>query len=109
MELKVGQEIFLKSTPYSKPEIVKATISKIGRKYFEVTPRYLGRYFLDTMIHDDGNYSAKYKAYTSLEEIEKEEKRRELGNKISSFFKYGATGKLTLDQLEQIQSIIDAK
>ena len=109
MDLKVGQKIFLKSIGSRELEIIEVAISKIGKKYFEVDKSYLGRYFLEDMLQDGRGYTARYKAYTNMEEIQKEERMRELGNKIYSFFRYGDTKRLTLEQLEQIQSMIDAK
>ena len=110
MKLKVGQEVFLKEifgrSPQDK-ELIKTNIAKVGNKYFTVSDSWRGRFHIDKMMHDGGQYSPKYKAYLSEKEILDESLSVELIHKIRTIIgQYGKTD-LTLDQMKQILKIIN--
>ena len=109
MKLKVGQKVFLKEifgrSPQDK-ELIKTNIAKVGNKYFTVSDSWRGRFHIDKMMHDGGQYSPKYKAYLSEKEILDENLSIGLIAKIRSIIgQYGKTD-LTLDQMKQIINII---
>ena len=108
--MEVGQKIYLKpignQARYSK-EIKETIISKIGRKYFEVEDSGYGRFFIDTMNQDCGQYVSGYTCYLSLQEIEHEKEAKILSEKIKKVFS-GFSPDLPLDKLKKIERIINS-
>lgn len=106
--MKIGQTIYLKPIGNAKrhsKDIKEAKISKIGRKYFNVEPSYYGRFFIDSMYQDCGEYISDYKAYLSKQEIEEEEEANLLYLKIKKQFEsYG--NPFTLNQLKKLDDFI---
>jgi ribosomal protein S24E len=74
-KLKVGQEVYLKplnNMARYKKEIITAKIQKVGRKYAEAIDKNQVRVYvfhLDSM-YQKSDYSADFKVYASLEDIE---------------------------------------
>lgn len=106
--MKKGQSVYLKpinnALRYST-EIIESKISKIGRKYFELEDRHLGRFFIDSMSQDGGKYVGDYQCYLSIKEIEEEKEREGLVREISVSFEK-VRSKLALSQLKAIHDII---
>lgn len=69
--MKVGDTIFLEplsnAARYSK-EIKEDIIEKIGNKYFYL--KIHGKFNIDSMMQDNGQYSSNYKAYKSRNDLE---------------------------------------
>jgi len=107
--LKVGQKVYLKPignrARYSK-DIVESSISKIGRKYFKVEDDHYGRFFIDTMKQDNGQYISEYACYTSREKIESEKEIQILYDKIKKMF-YTLKPDIPLEKLKRIDKIIN--
>lgn len=106
MKLQIGQDIYLKPTGNAargSKEIREGKITKIGNKYFE-TDAYHGRFFIETLYHDAGQYTSNYKGYLSKQEILDEYESNRLFSKISEHFRY--RNPFTLDQLKAIDKII---
>ena len=83
---------------------------KIGRKNFEVEPKYYGRgkFVIETLSYEDPDYSQNnFKLYTSLQAIEDEKKLKELSIKISNHFRGYGYPVLTLEQAEKIIEILN--
>lgn len=105
--LEVGQRVFIPGL-YSKDKIQEATVTKVGRKYFQIDKgqRWL-RFHVDTMYSDS---TVKYRCYLSMEEIKEEEERyRLLRHLRETFDPVSGSGKgLPLISLRAINSIIEA-
>lgn len=69
--MKLGQKIYLapqgNAARYNK-EVHEDVITKIGRVYFE-TKRH-GRFNIQTMQHDNGQYSSQYQAFFNTEDYQ---------------------------------------
>lgn len=100
-----GQLIFLEplgnAARYST-EIKKCTVSKVGRKYFEV-PLY-GKFELETLMHHNGEDSPLYKAHISEQAISDKREINALYHKFEREFRSSRT--LSLDQLKRIEQIV---
>ena len=107
--MKTGQEIYLKPignrARYDK-EIKKTKVGKVGRKYFELEESHYGRFFIDTMLQDCGQYISGYVCYLSLQEIEDEEEALKLYTEIKKMFS-GFSTDLPLNKLKEIHKIIN--
>ncbi len=110
-ELKVGQKIWIRYKGFDKwrkSDPSEVVITKIGRKYFEVATEdgyRKGKYEIETMLESVySNY--RNKAYLSLKEINDEDEKTKLSNKIKN--KFNSYGELpfSLDQLKKIDEII---
>lgn len=68
----VGQKIYLETRGITREEekIQECTISKVGRKYFEVQEKPRERFEISTMEHDGKGWVSRYKCYISIKEIE---------------------------------------
>lgn len=106
-DLVVGMKLYAeKIFRNAPPEIVEYTISKIGRKYFEVDGHNWYQFQIDTLYYVDKNYSQNNKQlYRSRKEIEEKNEWATLHSNIRNFFSYSST-KLTLEQLRKIEDII---
>ena len=80
---------------------IEATVSKIGRKYFELTATDPGRAwtFRGEKFHLDGgciktDYAAGYKVYETKQEIEDEHMHGLLSTQLRQFFSYNNNASL---------------
>lgn len=108
-KLKVGQTVWLvkKNQPNITPQ--ERTISKIGRKYFELSGERDTRFFIETLEIDNGHYGSNATVYLSLQDIEDEREYLAITRRLSGMFNYMTWrhGRLTLAQLRQIEAIIN--
>src|SRR5687768_12823963 len=101
--MKVGQTVYLRpqnNAARRSSEIKEAVITKVGRKYFEVEPKWYGRFKVDTMYQDAGHYTPDYQAYLSMEEIEEEKELSKLYDEVSKFFKGYGRPEITTEQIK---------
>lgn len=116
MSLQVGQKVWLKSinsikrTPIDN-ELCEVEISKIGTKYFFLTEERYGRFFIDTLNQDNGEYNSRYRIYLSKEKHDNEVESTDLIFKLHDFF-YRERGlgksKFPLEKLREIHKIINS-
>lgn len=108
-DLKEGQTIYLKpinnAARYNQ-DIKEVKISKVGRKYFE-TFGY-GKFFIDTLKQNNGNYLPNYVAYTNNQDILDENECLEIYSFIDRYFRYDWGG-LSLEKMRQIKDIIQSE
>lgn len=109
-KLKVGDKIwYIMTKSYSfnrTPVLIESTVSKVGKKYFEIEGLLRYRFFLDTLKHDGGNYSSEYKAYiTDLDYYNEVETEKEY-EKLKIAFSSSNSGKFTLEQLKKTREIL---
>ena len=104
MKIQVGQKIFLKKEGSCEPQIVEATVTKVGKKYFVAEHgRLQVKLFIDGMC--EGDYSGHpWNAYLSMQEIKDENEQKSLGNYLYHTAEYRF---LTLDQLRRIKAIVE--
>ena len=104
--MEVGQEVLVKglNNQYGA-QIVKDKIKSIGRKYFKLESNRC-RFIIESLVDDPGQYSSSYRVYFSEQEIEDEKRVCFLNRKIRNSFQY-SNSRLTLEQLEQINNIIE--
>jgi len=113
-DLKIGQVLYLKpinnASRRGDGEIKETYITKIGKKYIIVHGHY-GRYFIDSLLQDAGQYSSNYQAYTTRQQIEEEREMQTLRDKLRKYFDgvWGESRKLTLQQLRKVDNIISEK
>jgi hypothetical protein len=112
--MKVGQKIYLRpfgnKARYSNT-IEEATITKIGRKYFEAGGSYgsYGRFYIDNLMHDNGQYVSNYKAYLSIEEIEQERESKGIWEKLRQFYFNSSKPQFSLTTLRKIDELIQSE
>lgn len=107
--MEVGQNVYLEpinnNARYSK-EIKESRISKIGRKYFELEEKHYGRFFVDSMRQDCGQYVSGYNAYLSKQEIEDKKEAQKIFVELKKVFS-GLSTEITLAKLKEIERIIN--
>jgi hypothetical protein len=114
MKLSVGQTIFLKpigNAARRSTDLIETKIAKIGKKYFEVENGYYGRFFIDTLTQDGGQYISNYQGYLSKEELETERETKRLYDKIrEEYFNSYSSGafNIGLGKLKKIEDILNS-
>ena len=89
MKIEVGMTIYLKPTGNAVRRgtaVIETTVTKVGRKYFEVGPSWYGRFYIEEMCQDRGGYISDYHAYLSLKEIEDGDRATELNGYFRKLF-----------------------
>lgn len=81
--LSVGQKVWVNPTGRcgSKGEIFESTISKVGRKYFEVKDIFRCKFCVKT-LEEVSDYSSNYIIYTDIQDYEDEKEHQKLSNKL---------------------------
>lgn len=107
--MEIGQKIYLKpignAARYGK-DIVETVVTKVGRKYFEVSYP-CNRIEIESMKDDNGQYISSYVAYLSLQDIEDEKEYYRIHAEIKDNFSGMSYSKqFSLDQLQRILNII---
>jgi hypothetical protein len=108
MKLEVGQTVYITETHvrYGVNNDPKpCTITKIGKKYFETSDSWRGRFSIDSLLHDGKGYSPRYIVWLSLQDYKYEAVRDRLFKEISNHFHY--SNKCTLQQLRDIAAILN--
>ena len=78
--MKEGDIIYLKPIGNAarwSEQIQEATITKVAKKYFYVQPSFYGRFYIDSMAQDNGEYISNYEAYLSMQDIADEKELNE--------------------------------
>ena len=111
-KIEIGMEVLIKQIGNAArhprgDEILKGTVTKIGRKYFYVCeahwPEHGARPIaFDTMLDDRSEWHVYLSESDRLEDEETERLRKELTNYFGRMYKTS----LTLDQLRRIDAII---
>lgn len=112
-KLVVGNTVFLKPL-YNKAryssDIEKGVITKIGRKYFEVSTyddmSFPIKFIIETMLQQT-DYSPNWKVYLSEQEILDEKESQNLIMSITKYVGLHGEKSLSLDQLRRIYNIIN--
>lgn len=103
----VGQKVWV--TPSSlwrnKRDPFEATVSKVGRKYFELTECPREKYDLETLRQvTETNYENK--VYLKLQDILDEKEHQKLSNEIKRAFSGYGKLQYSLEQLRKIAEIV---
>ena len=106
-KIKVGQTVWIKSARgFGREGIEEKIVTKVGRIYFEV--ERCGRFNIETLKHDNGDYSPAYKVYLDKGEYELSQEMSQLSSKIRSFMTAGyGEIKLPIEKLRQIAALIE--
>lgn len=110
--IKVGTKVFVESTRGQSAEVRDGVISKVGRKYFEVTVAAGGNYTYVAKFHIDSlrevtKYSPRCALHFSMQEIEDRKERNGATLLLTKAYSSGAFSNLTLDQLRRIRAIME--
>lgn len=111
--LKVGQPIFFKPLGNRARggrgnEILEATIASVATKFFTVKNQELNgeKFFIDSLMHNGGQYSPQYKGYLSKQDILDETEREKLLTEIRNKIQTVGQSNITLDQCKGIFRIL---
>lgn len=109
----VGKEILLEViNPYgNEAKTRQAKISSVKRKYFTVKLNdFLNleeKFEIETLMHCNGEYSAKYRIWFSEEDYKKSIERKAMIRKCQEFFSYCLTlDKASYEIIEKIYNIL---
>lgn len=109
-KLEVGQTVYVKpigNAARRSTKIITCKISKVGRKYFELDLNWMGRFEIESMTQDNGDYISNYACYLSLQEIEDEKELNELYKDIGSCFNSFSAKNYSLKQLRAVKNILN--
>lgn len=103
----VGQKVWVNPSSLcrSRREPFEATVSKVGRKYFELTERPREKYDLETLRQvTETNYENK--VYLKLQDILDEKEHQKLYDEIKKAFNGYSKLQYSLEQLRKIAEIV---
>jgi hypothetical protein len=107
--MEVGQNIFIKTVGnrarHGGSKIIDTTITKLGRKYFQVEALPRTKFEIETM-QEVTNYSVDHIAYESRVAIEEELEKTALTDEIRNAFKFYGKPVHTLEQLRKIKAVL---
>jgi hypothetical protein len=110
-QIKEGQEVYYEHFGYRQKERenepVATTVTKVGRKWFEVECAKYQRFSIETLRNDSKGYSSSSRIILSLLDYRNEKEYEYLTNTISDFFRIWRTNKPTLEQLRQIAQVLN--
>lgn len=98
--LRVGQSLYI-SCNYGKT-VREVTVSKVGRKYFELLNLPRLRFNLSDWSQDCNNYTASVRVYNDKSEYDQITDKRMIENRLSQF----NYRKLSYEKLLRIELII---
>jgi len=107
-ELFVGKSVWYISNNNNRgnAELRETKIASVAKKYFKLEDAHLGRFFIENLKHDGGDYSPRYRIYLNKEDYEIEIERGKLFAKIRHLFSWNNES-INITQLRQIHSIIN--
>lgn len=111
-KLKVGQKVYVQpignAGRYAN-DIRSDTISKVGRKYFELKDHWPRRFIIDSLLHDGKGYASSYKVWLSMDDYNYHIEEVELRKKIKNFFYHWhfRNVPMKMDDLKTICNLID--
>jgi len=107
MKLVVGQKVFLKKTyRHNEPNIRETTVTKVGKKYFEIEGSWDKFHLSGGLIKSE--YTPQEKVYESMEAIKEEDERSSLVTYLSRNINSWELSKLSLEKLKNIKAIIES-
>ena len=111
VKLCVGQKLWLVRSHHYRGdnrEPIEVTISKVGKKYFELEDYSRCKFEIETLkLVTETNYVDR--CHLSLQEILDEREADKLAGQIKNIFGGYGKPKLTLEQLRKIMDVVDGK
>lgn len=111
VKLCVGQKLWLVGSHHYRSdnrEPIEVTISKVGKKYFELEDYHRCKFEIETLKQvTETNYVDR--CYLTLQEILDEREADKLAAQIKNIFGGYGKPKLTLEQLRKIMDVMGGK
>jgi uncharacterized tellurite resistance protein B-like protein len=111
-KIQVGQKLWLVATHYynhEKKEPVEVTVSKVGRKYFELTEKPRKKFNINN-LREENETNYQDQCYLSLQEIlDKTERQSLIGRVRKIFSSYACPNEITLEQIRKIAEVLQIK
>ena len=114
-DFKPGQTVYLLSVRFMgydyhriEKRIIETLVVAVGRKY--ITVKHLNiKFDIANDFKESTNYSIEYKLFLSKEDIQLDFKRRKMEDRVSTAFHFPnhVTRKMTFDELETVQNIVN--
>jgi myo-inositol catabolism protein IolC len=107
-KLIVGQTVFLSSHDWQKKEIIiETTVTKVGRKYFQIADSGWTQFSVETMRAIVSSGASSDQCYLTRQAIEDERECTRLKESLRKVFDvWGSSTNLSLDQLRRIDVIV---
>ena len=106
-----GQEVYYQYIGHrvngkgNEPELT--TVTKVGRKWFEVEAVKNTRFDLQTLQNDGKGYSSSSRVILSLVDYRNEREQSRLNELISEYFRTFSRKSITLEQLREIAKVLN--
>lgn len=109
-KLSVGQTVWYKSLSEVRgadKSLKETKIINVGKKYFEIEEKHLGKFFINTLKQDAGRFSSMYQIYLSEEQYEDEIEANRIYSYLRNVFSSYGKPNIELSKLRKILSIIN--
>ncbi|HEY0657263.1 MAG TPA: hypothetical protein VGD05_02255 [Pyrinomonadaceae bacterium] len=107
-KVKLGQTVFITGSGNNTVGLIETTVSKVGKKYFEVEQlKYRARFLVDTLEEEHSGRmlsGRNWKLYLSKQEYDDETERAEIGRRLRDWVNKSGIRHLTLN-LEDLRTI----
>jgi hypothetical protein len=109
-KIAVGQKVWVISTDNrggNVSPLQEAEIAKVGKKYFELTDQYHGRFYINTLLHDAGGYTPRRRVYLDKRDYYDKIEKTKLSDSIrKAIGQYGEIN-IPLPTLKSIWQLIE--
>jgi len=106
-----GQEVYYLYFGHGQQEaaeLIATTVTKVGRKWFEVAEINNTRFSIETLKNDAGQYSSSSRIILSLVDYINEQEKNRLYDKIAKRFDFYSKKDVTLEQLRKIYKVLNS-
>src|SRR3990167_6632004 len=104
-----GQKIWYKAISARHGDdlsLKESTVDTVGKKWFTLADKWLGRFSIETLLQDNGPYSSSHRVYLNKETVELETEIKNLTTEIRNYFAGYWELKLSIEELKEIKKII---
>ena len=104
---QVGQVVWVETEQRRKSTVEEATVTKVGRKWVDISGRYKRRFNIETWALDGVNYLSHGQVYPCREEREKEVYRfRAWRNLSDAIDRYRVPPNVTIEAIHQVAELL---
>jgi len=109
MNFTIGQKVWVSTAQGGRRDLSlkEATITKVGRKWVDLNPHYLGRFDCSTMQLDGGRYGSPGQVYLSPEAFHTEVLTQRLWSELARRITIYSPEGMTIDKIRQVAALLN--
>ncbi len=111
-EIKEGQEVYFLYIGHrrnEKHEPIATTVTKVGRKWFEIADAAYTRFSIETLQNDGKGFSPSSRVILSLSDYINEQEQVRLYDLVAEYFKGYSRKSIPLEKLRKIYAVLNSE